>query len=584
MSDIHCMPGFSLFRFNGPIGIGLTDLSRVFKQNCWLDKYSFAVNQTDKTFYCSLVYPGYHYSSWEDEHFSYHLDGLLFDYPGELTKTFLRKFAHKYFIDKDSAVIREFFKTVDAEFVLAITNLETGDIVLINDVLGRLPIYIYQKENDLIVSRDIPVITSLVNPGLNQQAMADVLFLGYPIGDKTLYENINLLLGGCFIDIEKEKASWKSYNVFDFHEHEETNISYQDAITTAGELFVEAVSKRIGLFNNPVISLSGGLDSRALCGAVNRLGNDCPVYTFLDYKGTASKDLKIAREISSAHHLSQYIKELPEVSFESLKMLFSMKAGMNYLGMGFIIPYLVDTRRRFDGMLTGDGGDKVLPDIRPLKKLKSVNSLLKYIEFYHGINSLKEVAEMTGRSENELRDYYIEYLDGLPPDSPNMKYVYFIIKNRAFRWLFEGEDRNRCFLPSFTPFYAYPLFNYLMALPFSFKENYNFFRDFLIEVSPESVAITNANWGFSLKERKMLDLLFRKQRFKSTFVVSNLYKLIKRKPITTMRLGQVRRKLLDSLLTGTNPEFGVSEGSVKELIKYDDDTIYHLLTFLWSRS
>jgi len=452
------MPGFSLFRFHDPNVGGLADLSQIFKKNCWLDEYSFSINQINNTFFCSLVYPGYHYSSWEDEKFSYHLDGLFFDHPGVQTKNLLREFADKYFQDKDSTVIRAFFKTVNAEFVLAITDLETGDVVVVNDVFGRLPVYIYQSEKNLIVSRDMSVITSLIHPGLNQRALADILFLGYPVGDKTIYENVNLLLGGCFIDIERDRSSWKSYHVFVFNEHGEAGISYLEAVKNAGTLFVEETAKRINLFNNPVISLSGGLDSRALCGAANVLKKECPAYTFLDFKGAATKDLKIAREISSAHHLSQYIKELPEVSFESLKTLFSMKAGMNYLGMGFIVPYLMDARKRFDGMLTGDGGDKVLPDIRPLKKLKSADSLLKYIEFYHGINSLRDVAGMTDYTEAELRAYYLEYLEGLPPDSLNMKYVYFIIKNRTFRWLFEGEDRNRCLVQPEVAFMSWQAF------------------------------------------------------------------------------------------------------------------------------
>jgi len=100
----------------------------------------------------------------------------FFDYPGEQTKFFLREFADKYFKDKDSIIIREFFRTVDAEFVLAITNNKTGEVVIINDVLGRLPLYIYQTKNKLIISRDMPVITSLIHPALDQKAMGDVLF------------------------------------------------------------------------------------------------------------------------------------------------------------------------------------------------------------------------------------------------------------------------------------------------------------------------------------------------------------------------------------------------------------------------
>jgi len=111
-------------------------------------------------------------------------------------------------------------------------------------------------------------------------------------------------------------------------------------------------------------------------------------------------------------------------------------------------------------------------------------------------------------------------------------------------------------------------FNYMMSLPFRFKENYNFFRDFLKEVSPESASIVNANWGFSLDDQKKLEILLRKQRFISRLVVSDLYKLIKKRPISKMRAGLAKRRLLDLLQKETDSEFGHNEKTVNNLIKW----------------
>jgi len=577
------MPGLSLFKFSDPDKHSAADLSQVFKQNCYFDDYAFSVIKSGEAYLCSLNYPGYHYCSWEDDRFEYWLDGILYDYPGDQTKNYCRKFADEYFMDKDPTVIREYFRTIDAEFVLVIQDKATSDIILLNDVFGRLPIYIYQKNNDLIISRDMPVILSLVKTDLNNAAFTDILFLGYPTGDRTLYENIDLLLGGCFIDIVQEQSSWKSYNVFDFRENKSDELSLDDTVKKAGELFLDAMQKRLNLYKDPVISLSGGLDSRALCGAVNSLNSSCPAYTYLDYKGNAANDLKIARKISSAHHITQYVTELPAVSTESLRTLFTIKAGMNYLGMGFLIPYLKNLSKRFDCMFTGDGGDKVLPDIRPMKKLKSVPSLLNYIEIYHGLNSLTEVAGMTGKDETSLRLQYHEFLEKLPAENINMKYVYFVIKNRAFRWLFEGEDRNRCFLPSCTPFYAYPIFEFLINIPSRYKENFRFFEAFLENIAPASKSIINANWGVSIEDHKKINHLYFKQRLKSEFVIGDLYRLINKKSFKSRRLKLTKNMLVEALINGANHTDIFDNRDYVRMIKDADDTIFHLLTFLWSK-
>jgi hypothetical protein len=56
-----------------------------------------------------------------------------------------------------------------------------------------------------------------------------------------------------------------------------------------------------------------------------------------------------------------------------------MKDGLNFVGMAYILAYLDSIVANWGSgsvYLTGDGGDKLLPNLRPIKKHKNPDSLV----------------------------------------------------------------------------------------------------------------------------------------------------------------------------------------------------------------
>src|SRR6185295_17601737 len=107
---------------------------------------------------------------------------------------------------------------------------------------------------------------------------------------------------------------------------------------------------------------------------------------------------------------------------------------------------------------TGDGGDKVLPDLRSRVDPGDADGAAEALLRRHQIMPLEPVTAMTGISRVDIVLELRDRLNSYPEQQWIDRCVHFEIFERAFKWLFEGEDRNRGFVWSTAPFYAAPFF------------------------------------------------------------------------------------------------------------------------------
>ena len=72
---------------------------------------------------------------------------------------------------------------------------------------------------------------------------------------------------------------------------------------------------------------------------------------------------------------------------------------------------------------------------------------------------------------------------------------HFLIAERLGSWNWQAEDRNRYWFWSVTPFAAFSVFDYAMNVPDEAKQFHRFYEQFMAKLSPQCLAIDNANWG-----------------------------------------------------------------------------------------
>jgi hypothetical protein len=108
---------------------------------------------------------------------------------------------------------------------------------------------------------------------------------------------------------------------------------------------------------------------------------------------------------------------------------------------------------------------------------------------------LEHVAQLTGMPSAEIVEELAQVLHASPESNLTAKYAHFMVYERAHKCLFEGEDRNRAYLWSMTPFYSPDVFDYAMSCGEAKKRRYRLYRELLSHMLPQARHLPNVNWG-----------------------------------------------------------------------------------------
>jgi asparagine synthetase B (glutamine-hydrolysing) len=139
------------------------------------------------------AYPEYPVESIEDTDWTVHFEGRLY---GEDPERKLRELAAYVLKDEPEPEekIAEWLSSVDGNFVAFFLDKRTGQISILNDLFGRLPLYCCRTGQKFILSRDLRFIANLMDPiRFDRMALAQSLWIGYLLGKRTLLENVDRL-------------------------------------------------------------------------------------------------------------------------------------------------------------------------------------------------------------------------------------------------------------------------------------------------------------------------------------------------------------------------------------------------------
>jgi len=405
----------------------------------------------------------------------------------------------------------KYIRNLDGEFLICLFHKTTRKVLVVNDFLGRLPAY-YMQSDQFILSRDIYLLQTLTEKlSFDEQGVYEFVRMGYPLGDKSLFENLKRLLPSSFITLDEEVII--KCQSFSLQEWQEWGRTVKNPAEQLYEIFKEALRNRLKGYQKPMLSLSGGLDSRIIMGEIEKEKQHVAYESFLYEHPIIQSDIKVVEELSDFYKKQVGISTLEEWSPQYFDELISSKYGMNYLGMAFILPFLKSMSSNYDLMLTGDGGDKTLAYLFPDVQLFGSNTA-KQILRTNELTTAKTSAQLwdfdTRRNEEALQSH----LNGFGYKYPQHNYKHFLLFERTKNWLFEGEDRNRQYIWSTTPFYNPEFFKLVHSINENKKKNFQLYKAFIHLIHPELNTITNANWGFAISETEKLRTLLFKQMVK----------------------------------------------------------------------
>jgi len=493
------------------------------------------------------------------------IEGRIYNKPKEQWNAELSEIAEKIFNhDVDpSGILGPWTQGAEGEYVIMMLSPGRKKLVVFTDPLGRLPLYYYKDDSSLILARECKFIEKVRGKTeYDRIGCAQFLLTGYPLGKRTLFEGISRAPGGMILSaaISKEKVDVRvaSLYTFNFDDVDSGRKSVKHYAEELADLFVDTCKYWGGCqdVSNNVLSLSGGQDSRAVAAAMVKA--EVPILTVtFSPEGTVSSDARVAKSVANVLEVPHHRFSTPkEVKRSDMERLVRMKDGLNFVGMASIISfleYIVSNWGRDALYITGDGGDKVFPDLSCIGKYNSIAQLTDAIVGFNSHFDAGLAESVFGLAPGVIADEFRTRLSEYPESGLAEKSIHYSIYERGRKWLYEGEDRSRFFLWATSPFYAFNFFKEAMQMPRNLKTGFAFCREFQIALSRQCAQIVDASSKYPISSFMPFRFKSRLRTWASARFPDALKKIVKSiSPSKTTKLISVSDKQLAGSLYGDN--------------------------------
>ncbi|HET9831692.1 MAG TPA: asparagine synthase-related protein [Vicinamibacterales bacterium] len=224
-------------------------------------------------------------------------------------------------------------------FCAAILDETAGMLVLVADRLGSYPIYWFMTDDRFVFASELrAALRDHPRPSLNAAAVADFIKFGFPMGDKTLAQGVDMVPAGSTLTCCTRTGSVQVQqyaSIADlFKPADVDHENYLDQVHAASEASMDravAGAHRFGL------SLSGGLDTRVILSAMDRRGHSAGTATFtLGGRGCADEVIgyELAKMARTNHQFVALDDHYLDDLLPTVKEMVSLTDGM-YLSHGF---------------------------------------------------------------------------------------------------------------------------------------------------------------------------------------------------------------------------------------------------------
>lgn len=151
----------------------------------------------------------------------------------------------------------------DGMFAFALYDSNREKFYIVRDRAGKKPLYYWRSAEKIAFSSELKTLYSVVHPSINQQSIADYLYLGYSFRSRTVYKDVTELENGSVLEIDLRSNAFHKWKWFDMSDHYHTvKMSEQEALKEVDTRLHKSILSRLDSSDVEVGTfLSGGIDS-----------------------------------------------------------------------------------------------------------------------------------------------------------------------------------------------------------------------------------------------------------------------------------------------------------------------------------
>ena len=415
------------------------------------------------------------------------------------------------------AVLYQFYgprfpSQLQGAFCTAVLDEKARRLVLANDLLGSYPLYWYNGPHRFVFAPELKAILRdpAVQPTLEPRAVADYLTFGFLFGSKTLAKQVQLLPSASILTFCWEDGSctveryWRLEQAF--QPWEGSQAAY---VETLRQAFNGAVQRTLSGDCGFGVSLSGGLDSRAILSAIDCAHTPVSTYT-LGVKGCADEVIaeKLSRLAGTKHRFFELDQRYLGEFLSNLRQMVSLTDGM-YLSHGLTemlaLQFLEEAD--FSVLLRGHGGELAKASLawplhtderirRMCSKEEFVPYVLQRVNYISRGVKLRELfadkwfAQMEGAAQQSLEESIAHV-----PLSPADLCSYLYLEGHHRRFTVASLELFRTLFEVRLPFVDADFLAVLFRAPASWRDGTAIHRAIIGTNHPAMLRVRNSNTG-----------------------------------------------------------------------------------------
>lgn len=249
-------------------------------------------------------------------------------------------------------------KRLNGMYAISIWDREAKRLVLVRDQFGIKPLYYSYARGRVVFSSELVVLAGQIEgSSLSSQALAEFMYFGNPLGDKTFYSNISHVPVGTALQFDAVGIRADLL----FGSDVDGRRSSSAPAVFRGEL-EKSVGRHLTSDRPLAILLSGGLDSGSLTALAARASAG-PIHTVsVHFDGESSDDSRLAEKtaawVGTQHHAINVSVSSSRAVLERLASAFGEP-----FGDAAAIPLYeicLQVKKEFTVVLQGDGGDELM--------------------------------------------------------------------------------------------------------------------------------------------------------------------------------------------------------------------------------
>lgn len=429
------------------------------------------------------------------------MEGEIYDYK-DLKKELILK-GHKFLVNNDPEFILHLYeeykenfgeklKGLNGIFLFAIYDTRAHKLIICNDRYGFKLLYCCDRGDYLLFASEIKAILQdkSFTRSVDLEAMTEFFSFGYVLGDKTLVEGVKLLPPASIFNYSNGKMEIKQY--WNWNRIKKIGISDEDEILNElGRLWLQAVERRVHGDVRIGLSLSGGLDSRAIASAISHKHYPIHAVTF-GRKGC--DDYKIAKKVCEKLGIEHHFVEITaEKWFSHIEKTVWLADGQ----LSVVHQHswdAVDIMKEYIDIHLPGLGAAFIGGIYLTREIMSTKELDQYIDIIFRLMNCGQI-EIEGE-ENFYNQKVLSSVKGLSKRMvvKNVREVisdpqysdYFFINNKNRRWSLMGLVCSQIKLDNRLPFFDNNFVEFVYSLPNELRFNHYIYNKMLLKFFPET--------------------------------------------------------------------------------------------------